>query len=111
MFTLDVEDLGMLYPQDQEENEYRYISPAWLDEIAKGLTAGAVKHPGETWRSIPCEEHLARAMRHINLYRMGDRSEPHLINASMRLMMATETAKAAEGENNVRTEEADAGTD
>ena len=78
------------YPQEQENNEYRYISPAWLNEVSKGLTAGAAKHPGETWRSIPADEHLARAMRHINLYRMGDRSEPHIINASMRIMMAFE---------------------
>ena len=28
------------YPQDEEKNEYRYISPSWLDEIARGLTAG-----------------------------------------------------------------------
>jgi len=89
MIELDEE-----FPQDTESNEYRYISPAWLDAIAEGLTAGAVKHPGETWRQIPSAEHLARAMRHINLYRMGDRSEPHIINASMRLMMAFETAGA-----------------
>ena len=38
------------YPQDEEKNEYRYIDFAWLDEIAMGLTAGAKKHPGETWR-------------------------------------------------------------
>ena len=83
------------YPQDREENEYRYLSPAWLDEISRGLTKGAVKHPGETWRQIPCDEHLSRALRHINLYRMGDRKEPHLVNASMRLMMAfcTETTE------------------
>ena len=41
------------YPQDEEKNEYRYIDFAWLDEIAMGLTAGAKKHPGETWREIP----------------------------------------------------------
>ena len=35
-------------------------------------------------------------MRHINLYRMGDRTEPHIINASMRLMMAFCTAKNEE---------------
>ena len=81
------------YPQDQEANEYRYLSPAWLDAIAEGLTKGAVKHPGETWRQIPSDEHLARALRHINLYRMGDRSEPHIINASMRIMMAFETSE------------------
>lgn len=79
------------FPQDTEENEYRYIEPRWLDEVAKGLTAGAVKHPGETWRTIPSEEHAARAMRHINMFLMGDRSESHLINASMRIMMAFST--------------------
>ena len=26
------------YPQDQESNEYRYIFPNWLNEIAIGLT-------------------------------------------------------------------------
>lgn len=79
------------FPQDKEMNEYRYLSNRWLDEIAIGLTKGAEKHPGETWRTIPCNEHLARALRHINLYLMGDRTEPHITNASMRLMMACET--------------------
>lgn len=87
------------FPQDSEKNEYRYISADWLDEIAVGLTAGAVKHPGETWRTIPTNEHLARAMRHINLYRTGDRSEPHLINASMRLMMAYCTSEIEIGDS------------
>ena len=86
------------FPQDQEDNEYRYLDPVWLDEIAKGLTAGAVKHPGETWRTIPTDEHLARAMRHINLYRKGDRSEPHLVNASMRVMMAFATSENEMGQ-------------
>ena len=84
------------YPQNAESNEYRYIEFKWLDEVVKGLTAGAEKHPGETWRTIPSDEHLSRAMRHINLYRMGDRTEPHIINASMRLMMAFYTAKNEE---------------
>lgn len=76
------------YPQAAEANEYRHISPAWLDEIATGLTAGAAKYPGETWRSTPADEHAARAIRDLNLYRMGDRQDNHLINASMRCMMA-----------------------
>lgn len=79
------------YPQAAEGNEYRYISPAWLDEIATGLTAGAAKYPGETWRSIPAQEHAARAIRDLNLYRMGDRQDNHLVNASMRCMMACVT--------------------
>lgn len=76
------------YPQSPERNEYRYIDFAWLDEIAEGLTAGAEKHPGETWRSIPAEEHAARALRHLSMWLAGDRSDSHIINASMRCMMA-----------------------
>ena len=90
---------GPAYPQDTEENEYRYIEPKWLDSVARGLTAGAAKHPGETWRTIPPEEHAARAIRHLNMYLMGDRSEPHLENASMRVMMAFSTDSKS-GKNN-----------
>ena len=84
------------YPQDEEANEFRYFSAEWLNEIAVGLTRGATKHPGETWRTIPAKEHVWRAIRHLILWAGGDRSEPHLINASMRCMMAFETS----GENN-----------
>ena len=82
------------YPQDTEEDEYRYIDAGWLEAVARGLTAGVKKHPGETWRQIPPEEHAARAMRHLNLYRTGDRKDTHLINAAMRCMMAYATEKA-----------------
>lgn len=85
------------YPQDQEQNEYRYFDPHWLDEIAIGLTKGAAKHPGETWRTIPAAEHASRAVRHLIMWLGGDRSEPHLINASMRVMMAFCTSRNEEG--------------
>lgn len=89
------------YPQDTEDDEYRYIDADWLEAVARGLTAGAKKHPNETWRQIPAAEHAARAMRHINLYRAGDRKDSHLINASMRCMMAyvTELSKKAGGQD------------
>lgn len=76
------------YPQSAESNEYRYIDFEWLNEIAEGLTAGAEKHPGETWRDIPAKEHAARALRHLSMWLAGDESDTHLINASMRCMMA-----------------------
>ena len=76
------------YPQDEEKNEYRYSDCGWLDKVATGLTAGARKHPGETWQEIPAVEHAARALRHLSLYLKGDTSEEHLVNASMRCMMA-----------------------
>ena len=77
-----------IYPQSAEPNEFRYFNYPWLIEIAAGLTAGAKKHPGETWREIPAREHVARAIRHLSMHQTGDSSEPHLINASMRCMMA-----------------------
>jgi len=83
------------YPQAHEPNEYRYLSPAWLDEIAKGLTEGQEKYPGETWRKIPAKEHAWRAIRHLILFLKGDKADTHLINAAMRTMMAFETDKAA----------------
>ncbi len=57
------------YPQDAEDDEYRYIDAGWL-------------------------EAAARAMRHLNLYRAGDRKDTHLINAAMRCMMAYATERA-----------------
>ena len=77
--------------QTQENNEYRFIEPTWLNVIAENMTTNAKKYPDETWRGIPPEEHAARALRHLNLYRMGDTSENHLVNASVRCMMAFET--------------------
>lgn len=76
------------YLQATEKNEYRYIDADWLDKIAAGLTAGANKYGEGNWRTIPANEHAARAMRHLNLYRAGNESDDHLINASMRCMMA-----------------------
>lgn len=93
-FEVDEEAMLMNYPQDEEENEYRFIDADWLDRMAAGLTAGAKKHPNETWKSIPAEEHAARAIRHLNMYRKGDRSEDHLLNASMRCMMADVLSRA-----------------
>lgn len=85
------------YPQDKEQNEYRYIDYRWLDKVAKGLTAGARKHPGETWKDIPAREHAVRALRHLSLYLADDRSEPHLVNASMRCMMAFAMMEVEDG--------------
>ncbi len=85
------------FPQDPEPNEYRYISPAWLDAIAYGLTKGAEKHPNETWRTIPARENAWRAVRHLVMWLAGDREDPHLINAAMRVMFTFETDKAENG--------------
>lgn len=85
-----------MYPQTAEKNEYRYIDFRWLDEMVTGLTAGAQKHPGETWRDIPATEHAVRALRHLSMWMAGDRSDNHIINASMRCMMARAMEQVSE---------------
>lgn len=89
--TTTEKSLAVDYPQDSEDDEFRYLSPVWLDEIARGLTAGAKRHPGETWRTIPANEHAWRAVRHLIKYLQGDKTDDHIIHASMRVMMAFET--------------------
>ena len=86
------------FHQSAEKDEFRYFSPEWLEAMAQGLTTGAKEHPGETWHKISTEEHAWRAVRHLVLYLSGDRSDTHLVNASMRCMMAFATA-AAEAEH------------
>lgn len=77
----------VVYKQTKEPDEFRYFEPLWFKEMAKGLTAGAVKYPGETWKQIPSREHVFRAMRHLNEYLLkGD--EEDIIHASMRCMFA-----------------------
>lgn len=86
-----------LYPQEQEKDECRYYLRSGLAgallEVAEVLTSGAAKHPNETWRSIPPEEHLARAMRHILKYSDGDRLEEHLSHIACRALMALACAR------------------
>ncbi len=97
-----------MYPQSAEKNEYRYLDFRWLDEVATGLTAGAEKHPGETWRDIPATEHVVRALRHLSMWMAGDRSDNHIINASMRCMMARAMERVSQvgtGENKSAGEE------
>lgn len=86
-----------IFPQDQEKDECRYFLRSGLAgallEVAEVLTSGAMKHPNETWRDIPTEEHLARAMRHTLKYCDGDRLEDHLSHIACRALMALACAR------------------
>lgn len=94
------DETTVTYPQDQEKDECRYLIPNWLLAMSEGLTKGAVKHPGETWRQIPAKEHAWRAIRHLLKYIAGDKEDDHLTNASMRTMMAWEKDRV-QHENNI----------
>jgi hypothetical protein len=56
--------------------------------LAQCLGFGSAKYGVDNWRFIPPEEHLGHAANHINEWRAGDRSEPHLPNAIARMFFA-----------------------
>lgn len=64
------------------------IPPVVLRLLAQCLGFGARKYGKDNWKKIPIEDNLAHAQNHINEWRLGDRSEPHLVNAMARLTFA-----------------------
>ena len=60
--------------------------------LAQCLGFGARKYGKENWKKIPIEEHTSHAMNHLNEWRIGDRSEPHLVNALARTSFALQLA-------------------
>ena len=64
------------------------IPPIVLKLLAQCLGFGLRKYGKDNWKQIPKEEHLAHAQNHINEWQLGDRSEPHLVNAIARLSFA-----------------------
>ena len=64
------------------------IPPVVLRLLAQCLGFGARRYGDENWKKIPIEDHLNHAMNHINEWRAGDRSEPHLVNAMARITFA-----------------------
>ena len=71
------------------------IPPETLRLLAQCLGFGAKKYGKDNWRQIDFEDNLCHAMNHINEWRMGDRSEPHLVNAMARITFALSQAVAS----------------
>lgn len=70
------------------EADFDCIPPVVLRLLAQCLGFGKRKYGFENWKKIPIEDNLSHAMNHINEWRAGDRSEPHLVNAIARLSFA-----------------------
>lgn len=64
------------------------IPPVVLRLLAQCLGFGARKYGKNNWQAIPMDDNLAHAQNHINEWNLGDRSEPHLVNAMARLSFA-----------------------
>lgn len=52
------------------------------------LARGAEEYGVDNWRKLPLREHLRHALAHVYLWLSGDRSEPHLTHAMLRLAFA-----------------------
>lgn len=64
------------------------IPPIALRLLAQCLGFGARKYGKDNWRLIPIDENIGHAQNHLNEWMLGDRSEPHLVNAMARLTFA-----------------------
>lgn len=56
--------------------------------LAQCLGFGARKYGKDNWQAIPLDDNIAHALNHLNEWRLGDRSEPHLVNAMARISFA-----------------------
>jgi hypothetical protein len=64
--------------------------PAAQDVIAAAMYDGRLTLPVVNWQQRPDGEHIRRALKHLTLLQSGDRSAPHLTQATMALLMALE---------------------
>lgn len=64
------------------------VPPSSLKAVAHVLGRGAEKYGESNWKKITTNEHINHVLNHVNLYLLGDTSEPHLEHAMTRLMMA-----------------------
>ena len=79
-----------------------------LQQVAKVLTAGAVKYTENTWHTNDMSHHTAAAMRHFEAFRRGEFIDtesklPHLAHAITNMMFLYENTirKAAEKQSDI----------
>lgn len=75
------EEFGNGSLRDSQEGKPRYdlISPIAAKRKAELMARGAEKYGERNWeKGQPLSRFLSSAMRHLEMYRLGDRSEDHL---------------------------------
>jgi hypothetical protein len=82
-------ETGAVRSSEAEDTRYDLISPIGLEAVARTCAEGAAKYGDYNWeRGMPVHDLLNHALRHINRYLAGDRSEPHLPHAAWGLLAA-----------------------
>lgn len=74
---------GAVRSNDANGVRYDLISPIGLRQLAETYAEGAKKYGDHNWKKgLPIGDTLNHLIRHIELWRSGDRSEPHLAHAA-----------------------------
>lgn len=68
--------------------DFDCIPPECLRLLAQCLGFGKQKYGKDNWKKIAHTDNLSHAMNHINEWRRGDRTEPHLVNTMARVTFA-----------------------
>lgn len=87
---------------------YDLIPPLALQECAKGWTAGGNKYDDDSWRSVSETKRIAKIMRHLQQYRLGEKYDKetivhHLACVANNALMLCELS-IEEGDRKVRRE-------
>ncbi len=78
--------------QSFTEADFSQVPALALRLLAQCCGFGSRKYGPGNWKKISIDSQIAHAMNHLNEFRAGDRSEPHLVNAAVRVMFALELA-------------------
>lgn len=74
---------GSTRSADADGERYDLITPHGLKRLAAVYAEGAAIHGPRNWeRGQPVDVVLNHALRHLNLWRAGDRSEDHIAKAA-----------------------------
>ena len=78
---------GAVRSSDADDERYDLITPIGLRRLALTCAEGAAKYSEHNWlKGIPASCLINHALRHINLWLMGDNTEDHLAHATWNLM-------------------------
>ncbi len=84
--ALQTFDTGAVRGTDANGTRFDLISPHILQALAETYAEGAQKYGDDNWlKGIPSKDLMNHALRHINLWQLGDASEDHLAHAMWNL--------------------------
>ena len=78
---------GAVRSNDADNERYDLITPIGLRRLALTCAEGEAKYGAHNWtKGIPASCLINHALRHVNLWLMGDNTEDHLAHAAWNLL-------------------------